>query len=60
MEVINPIYFIRPKIAVTGHRPNKLWGYDLNNPNYIRLKELFKFYLVENMHLRELLVWLWE
>lgn len=25
------------KIAVTGHRPNKLWGYDYNEPHYIRL-----------------------
>lgn len=46
MEVINPIYFLRPKIAVTGHRPNKLWGYDLHNPNYIEMKELFKHILI--------------
>lgn len=26
-------------IAFTGHRPNKLYGYDLNNPKY---KQLFK------------------
>lgn len=25
------------KIAVTGHRPNKLWGYDYNDPHYIKL-----------------------
>ena len=25
-------------IAITGHRPNKLWGYDLSHPNYEKLR----------------------
>lgn len=25
---------------VTGHRPNKLWGYDLTDENYTKLREL--------------------
>ncbi len=33
-------------IAVTGHRPNKLWGYDLNNEHYQRMKDLFKRELI--------------
>lgn len=36
------------KICVTGHRPNKLYGYDLNNPNWILLKDKFKILLIEN------------
>lgn len=27
-------------IAVTGHRPNKLWGYDLSHPKYKELESL--------------------
>lgn len=27
------------KVAVTGHRPNKLWGYDLTHLNYIKLQD---------------------
>lgn len=27
-------------IAVTGHRPDKLWGYDLNHPKYKELESL--------------------
>ncbi len=34
-------------IAVTGHRPNKLWGYNLNNLNYVKLKNIFKEMLRE-------------
>jgi len=34
------------KICITGHRPNKLWGYDLNNEKYIKLIEVFKYMLV--------------
>lgn len=30
------------RIAVTGHRPNKLWGYDLYNPKYIALGKEIK------------------
>lgn len=33
-------------ICVTGHRPNKLWGYDLNAPKYQLLKEKMKNFLV--------------
>jgi len=34
-------------IAVTAHRPDKLWGYNYNNPNYIKLKDFFKKILRE-------------
>jgi|WetSurMetagenome_2_1015567.scaffolds.fasta_scaffold315616_2 uncharacterized phage-like protein YoqJ len=35
-------------LAVTGHRPDHLWGYDLSHPNYKKLyNELFNF-LVRN------------
>lgn len=30
------------KMAVTGHRPNKIYGYDLSNQKWVSLKELFK------------------
>lgn len=33
-------------IAVTGHRPNKLFGYDLNDERYIALKNIMKGYLI--------------
>lgn len=36
------------KIAVTGHRPNKMYGYDLSDPKWIVLKERFKELLIEN------------
>lgn len=29
-------------LAYTGHRPNKLWGYDYNHPKYIKVKEQVK------------------
>ena len=35
-------------IAVTGHRPNKLYGYDLNNEKNLELKEKFKKLLIDN------------
>lgn len=35
-------------ICVTGHRPNKLYGYDLSDSRYIKLKEIFKTFLIEN------------
>lgn len=34
------------KICVTGHRPNKLDGYDLKKPFYGILRELFKLILI--------------
>ena len=34
MEYIN--------IAFTGHRPNRLYGYDLNNPRYKQLSKILK------------------
>lgn len=34
------------KICVTGHRPNKLWGYDITNKEWTALKEEFKRLLV--------------
>ena len=36
------------KICVTGHRPNKLYGYNLSDPRWQRLKEQFKSILKEN------------
>jgi uncharacterized phage-like protein YoqJ len=30
------------KIGVTGHRPSKLYGYNLNNERWLKLKEEFK------------------
>lgn len=38
----------RTKICVTGHRPNKLYGYDINNKDWQRLKRIFKKLLLEN------------
>lgn len=29
-------------LCVTGHRPNKLWGYDFSHPNYARLSQWFR------------------
>ena len=34
-------------VCVTGHRPGKLYGYDLTVPNWLALKEKFKSLLVE-------------
>ena len=36
------------KICITGHRPNKLYGYNLSDPRWKRLKEQFKSILKEN------------
>ena len=36
------------KIAVTGHRPQKLWGYNIYNKQWTELKEQFKKLLIEN------------
>ena len=36
------------KISVTGHRPNKMYGYNLSDSRWIDLKEKFKKLLVEN------------
>lgn len=36
------------RISVTGHRPNKLYGYDLNNEKYKELKQKLKNILIEN------------
>ena len=36
------------KICVTGHRPNKIYGYDIYNKQWTELKEKFKKLLVEN------------
>lgn len=36
------------KICVTGHRPNKLYGYDLTDDRWIVLKEKFKQILIDN------------
>lgn len=32
-------------VAVTGHRPNKLFGYDMNDSRYLALKDMMKDYL---------------
>lgn len=36
------------KICVTGHRPDKLYGYNLNDPRYKKLFKRFKELLIEN------------
>ena len=36
------------KISVTGHRPNKMYGYDIYNKKWTELKEKFKSLLIEN------------
>lgn len=36
------------KICVTGHRPSKLYGYNLRDLRWQRLKEKFKRILIEN------------
>lgn len=36
------------KICVTGHRPDKLYGYKLSDPKYVKLKERFKELLIQN------------
>lgn len=33
-------------IAVTGHRPDKLFGYNLNNEKYKALKNIMKGFLI--------------
>ena len=35
-------------ICITGHRPHKLWGYDLSRPQYLELKETMKLLLINN------------
>jgi len=34
-------------ICVTGHRPKKLYGYDLGNPRWVELHDVFQRILVE-------------
>lgn len=36
------------KMAVTGHRPNKLWGYDYNNWQYQELKNIIKNIIIQH------------
>ena len=36
------------KISVTGHRPNKMYGYDIFNEQWVELKGKFKKLLIEN------------
>ena len=38
------------KIAVTGHRPNKLWGYDYNEPHYSKLLEELKKIVINSVN----------
>lgn len=35
-------------ICITGHSPQKLWGYKLSDPKYIRLKEMYKEMLLQH------------
>lgn len=35
------------RIVITGHRPNKLWGYDYTNANYVKLMKLLKQYIID-------------
>lgn len=35
------------KIAITGHRPKALFGYDLNNPSYAKLRTAIKSALLQ-------------
>lgn len=37
----------RPIICVTGHRPNKLYGYNLTDSKYVELKNTFKKFLID-------------
>lgn len=41
------------KIAVTGHRPNKLWGYNYNDYHYYKLKDIFKNYIINAINNEE-------
>lgn len=34
------------KVCVTGHRPNKMYGYNIYNDQWEKLKEYFKIFLV--------------
>lgn len=36
------------KIMITGHRPNKLYGYNIDHPKYYELKNKLKKILIEN------------
>jgi uncharacterized phage-like protein YoqJ len=36
------------RIMVTGHRPQKLFGFDMGDPRYKNIKEFFKIVLVES------------
>ena len=36
------------RICVTGHRPNKMYGYNINSEEWLALKERFKQLLIEN------------
>ena len=38
------------RIAITGHRSNKLWGYNYNNANYVKLMKLFKQYIIDTIN----------
>lgn len=40
------------KTCVTGHRPNKLYGYNLQDPRWLHLKDTFKKLLI-GMHCTE-------
>ena len=39
---------IKKIVAVTGHRPDKLYGYNMSDKRYMNMKKYFKSYLKEN------------
>lgn len=43
-------------IAVTGHRPNKLFGWNMNDRRYVELNEKEKTYYTEERFLPKILV----
>ena len=35
--------------CITGHRPEKLWGYNMNDPHYTGLKKLLKTLIIQEL-----------
>ena len=42
------LQYVKTSIAVTGHRPHRLWGYDYSHPNYTTLGRTFRDMLIEH------------
>lgn len=36
------------KLVITGHRANKLWGYDFQNPNYLNMQRYMMKYILQS------------